>query len=181
MIMVAHLLLHPKAFDPKSRYQHSLLLQLPTQVYMACLFAMLELLLNFQHCLYTRWLVPRQQARQQRQETAAGLAESDKSSNQLQLTPQPQPEPVSHPNADRQHETSNKCNCLSFFIDRRTDHSSQLASDLPGAQHMRALSSGLQQVFTPTNISCAFIHCRATFVTWSKRLLSPELDHLSPL
>ena len=34
----------------------TLLLQLPTQVYMACLFAILDILLNFQHCWYVYWL-----------------------------------------------------------------------------------------------------------------------------
>lgn len=49
--------------------QLSLLVQLPTQVYMAVLFAVLDILLNFQHCWYCYWIIPRRQKR-----TAAQLA-----------------------------------------------------------------------------------------------------------
>lgn len=50
------------------------LLQLPTQVYMAVLFAVLDLLLNFQHCWYCYWIIPRRKKRQLAQGTAASTA-----------------------------------------------------------------------------------------------------------
>ena len=48
-----------------------ILLQLPTQVYMAVLFAVFDLVLNFQHCWYCYWLIPRRKRRQQAQRAAA--------------------------------------------------------------------------------------------------------------
>ena len=123
------------------------LVQLPTQVYMACLFAMLDLLLNFQHCLYTRWLVPRQLARQQ-EETASAVADTEEPFSELQLTAQPASDahPAVRPLTPRSQQARVSQKCLSLFRSRRSDHSSEAASDLPGAYHMRALSSGLPQV-----------------------------------
>lgn len=43
-------------------------LQLPTQIYMAVLYAVLDLLLNFQHCFYNFWRKPRQKREQQEQQ-----------------------------------------------------------------------------------------------------------------
>lgn len=46
------------------------MLQLPTQVYMAVLFAVLDLLLNFQHSWYCYWIIPRRKKRQLAQQNS---------------------------------------------------------------------------------------------------------------
>ncbi|KAL3134873.1 hypothetical protein ABBQ32_007839 [Trebouxia sp. C0010 RCD-2024] len=63
---------------------------LPTQVYMAVLFAVLDILLNFQHCWYCYWIIPRRQKRQAAQLAAAATertpdAEVHDSASEVQL------------------------------------------------------------------------------------------------
>ncbi|KAL3146889.1 hypothetical protein ABBQ38_014861 [Trebouxia sp. C0009 RCD-2024] len=63
---------------------------LPTQVYMAVLFAVLDILLNFQHCWYCYWIVPRRKKRQAAQLAAAPAegtpeAEVHDSASEVQL------------------------------------------------------------------------------------------------
>ena len=110
------------------------LLQLPTQIYMAVLYAVQDLLLNFQHCWYNYVLKPRQQRKQQQLEAQRQRAvtpghSSDSTSN------------VANQQAEKlQHAPP------AVTADVQPPVSSFHVSTIPAAHQLRALSAGWQLV-----------------------------------
>lgn len=63
------------------------MLQLPTQVYMAFLFSILDILLNVQHCWYVYWVAPKRKRQALEQQNASNAALSDSSTEQQPAGP----------------------------------------------------------------------------------------------
>ena len=148
-----------------------MLLQLPTQVYMAVLYAVLDLLLNFQHCFYNFWLKPRRKRKQQHQEVirAAAFAQEQQpdSTKSVSEHEKEQPETLNSEAATTgsdqlQHSALSDCALLRASGDKAsgkastsalTDSAGQTGNasesalsnfsvSSPAAHHLRALSAG---------------------------------------
>ena len=147
------------------------LLQLPTQIYMAVLYAVLDLLLNFQHCFYNFWLKPRRKRKQQQQEATRAAAfaqeqqsDSTKSSSQdVKERPHTLNSEAATSGSDQlQHSALSDCALLQAGGDTAggkasneglTDSAGQTGNaaesalssfsvSSPAAHHLRALSAG---------------------------------------
>ena len=120
-----------------------MLLQLPTQVYMACLFAILDILLNVQHCWYVYWVVPRRTKREQEQQTATAAAEPHDPASEQQLTQQPPVDPL----VKAVTNASSVNTGMHVTPDTASTKDSELISDptakIPAAHQLRALSAGI--------------------------------------
>lgn len=120
-----------------------MLLQLPTQVYMACLFAILDILLNVQHCWYVYWVVPRRTKREQKQQTATAVAETHDSASEQQPTQQPPVDPLVKPVTNASSINTG----MHVTPDAANSNDIELISDptakIPAAHQLRALSAGM--------------------------------------
>ncbi|DBB18691.1 TPA: hypothetical protein ACH3X3_000299 [Trebouxia sp. C0006] len=119
---------------------------LPTQVYMACLFAILDILLNVQHCWYVYWVVPRRTKREQEQQTATAAAEPHDPASEQQLTQQPPVDPL----VKAVTNASSVNTGMHVTPDAASTKDIELISDptakIPAAHQLRALSAGLMLV-----------------------------------
>lgn len=119
---------------------------LPTQVYMACLFAILDILLNVQHCWYVYWVVPRRTKREQKQQTATAVAETHDSASEQQPTQQPPVDPLVKPVTNASSINTG----MHVTPDAANSNDIELISDptakIPAAHQLRALSAGLMLV-----------------------------------
>ena len=141
-----------------------MLLQLPTQVYMACLFAILDILLNVQHCWYVYWVVPRRTKREQERRTATAVAETHDSASEQQPTQQPPVDPLVKPVTNASSVNTG----MHVTPDAANSKDIELISDptakIPAAHQLRALSAGMfvQSACTVQTECTPTIWCQAT-------------------
>ena len=118
------------------------MLQLPTQVYMACLFAILDILLNVQHCWYVYWVVPRRKKRELEQRAAPAVAKPCETANDQQLTQQSLPEPLVKPQAVVTPDEEDMQRTSDAVQSEGTAMTDNPVTRIPAAHHLRALSAG---------------------------------------
>ena len=124
-------------------YDLCTLLQLPTQVYMACLFAILDILLNVQHCWYLYWLVPRRTKREQEQQTATAVAETPDPTSEQQLTQQPTIDLLVKPVTNASSVNTGMHVTPDAVSSKDIELMSDPTAKIPAAHQLRALSAGI--------------------------------------
>lgn len=110
---------------------------------MACLFAILDIILNVQHCWYVYWVVPRRTKREQEQQTATAEAQTHDPPSYQQLTQQPPFDPSVKPATN-----ASSVNTGMYVIpDAASNKDIELMTDptskIPAAHQLRALSAGI--------------------------------------
>ena len=122
---------------------------------MACLFAILDILLNVQHCWYVYWVVPRRTKREQEQQTAIAVVQTHDPASEQQLTQQP---PVD-PSIKTATNASSVNTGMHVTPDAASSKDVELMSDptakIPAAHQLSALSAGI--LVHPMYIQCASI------------------------
>lgn len=108
---------------------------------MACLFAILDILLNIQHCWYDYWVVPRRKKRELEQQNGTAVAQISDSPTKQQLPEQSADnllvKPVQSPSSANMQETSK------IAKSKDIEQGSDPTVKTPAAHQLRALSAGL--------------------------------------
>lgn len=119
------------------------MLQLPTQVYMACLFAILDILLNVQHCWCVYWVVPRRTKREQEQQTATAVAEPHDPASEQQLTQKPPVDLLVKPLTEVSPVNTGMHMTPDAASNKDIEQMSDPTVKIPAAHQLRALSAGI--------------------------------------
>ena len=109
---------------------------------MACLFAILDILLNVQHCWYVYWVVPRRKKRELEQQSVPAVAKPSEITNDQQLMQQSSPEPLVKPQADLTPDMEDMQRASDAAQTKGTDMNDDPMTRIPAAHHLRALSAG---------------------------------------
>lgn len=109
---------------------------------MACLFAILDILLNVQHCWYVYWVVPRRKKRELEQQSVPAVAKPCEISNDQQPTQQVSSELLVKPQADLTPDTEDMQRTSDAAQTKGTEMNDDPMTRIPAAHHLRALSAG---------------------------------------
>ncbi|DBA73323.1 TPA: PQ loop repeat-containing protein 2 [Trebouxia sp. C0004] len=112
---------------------------------MACLFAILDILLNVQHCWYVYWVVPRRAKQEQEQQTATAVAEPHDPAARL-LTQQPPVDLLLKPVTDAPPVNTGMHVTPDAASSKDIELMSVPTAKIPAAHQLRALSAGLMLV-----------------------------------
>ncbi len=110
---------------------------------MACLFAILDILLNVQHCWYVYWVVPRRTKREQEQQTATAVAQTHDPASEQQLTQQPPVDLLVKPVTNASPVNTGMHVTPDAASSKDIELMSDLTSKIPAAHQLRALSAGI--------------------------------------
>ncbi|KAA6418086.1 MAG: hypothetical protein FRX49_11927 [Trebouxia sp. A1-2] len=113
---------------------------------MACLFAILDILLNVQHCWYVYWVVPRRKKREQEQQTATAMAATHDPASEQQLTQQPPVDILARPVTNASPVNTGMHVTPDAASSKDIELMSDPAAKIPAAHQLRALSAGLMLV-----------------------------------
>ena len=117
---------------------------------MACLFAILDILLNVQHCWYVYWVVPRRKKQELEQQNAPAVAKPCEIANDQQLTQQSLPEPLDKSQADVTPNEEDMQRTSDAAQSEGTAMIDNPMTRIPTAHHLRALSAGrLISIYMP--------------------------------
>ena len=109
---------------------------------MACLFAILDILLNVQHCWYVYWVVPRRKKREQEQQTATAMAATHDPASEQQLTQQPPVDILARPVTNASPVNTGMHVTPDAASSKDIELMSDPAAKIPAAHQLRALSAG---------------------------------------
>ncbi len=110
---------------------------------MACLFAILDIILNVQHCWYVYWVVPRRTKREQEQQTATAEAQTHDPASDQQLTQQPPFDPSVKPATNASSVNTGMYVTPDAASNKDIELMTDPTSKIPAAHQLRALSAGI--------------------------------------